>query len=131
MNKKFVYGSALLFIIILFFIVYYSKISLSTLRVTNIFPISIFNRDPATTTDNTVAITTPTAQGEKIPVEELSNYIEVIDSCNPYYVGECVNVRSGPDTSYPVVTKLRTGVVLKVGATVTENGEDWYKIIFT
>lgn len=59
-----------------------------------------------------------------------NNYIEVIDSCGPYYNGgPCVNMRSGPDEEYPVVLKLRTGIVLEVSATVTDKtGRSWYKI---
>jgi len=56
-------------------------------------------------------------------------YIEIVDSCGPYYQGTCVNMRSGPGTTYPVVLKLRTGVVLKVASTVTAaDGTKWYKI---
>lgn len=64
------------------------------------------------------------------PDTPLFNYIEVLDSCNYAFVGECVNVRSGPGTEYPVVTQLRTGVVLSVEDTVIEHGRTWYKIGF-
>ncbi|MEI6352368.1 MAG: L,D-transpeptidase family protein [Candidatus Nomurabacteria bacterium] len=62
--------------------------------------------------------------------KDLSRYVEVIDGCNPYFVGECVNMRNGPGTEYPVVVHLRTGVVLRVSGTVTQNGSTWYKIEF-
>ncbi len=39
-------------------------------------------------------------------------------------------MRSGPGVQYPVVARLRTGVVLLVGSTVTVDGGDWYKIKF-
>lgn len=55
----------------------------------------------------------------------------MIDGCNPYFVGKCVNMRSGPGVKYPVVVRLRTGVVLRVSGTVTQNGSTWYKITFT
>lgn len=55
-------------------------------------------------------------------------YIEVIDSCGPYYQGECVNMRSGPGVEYPAVLRLRTGIVLEVEDTVVANGQTWYKI---
>lgn len=61
---------------------------------------------------------------------QLFQYIEIIDSCGPYYVGECVNMRSGAGTEFPVVERLRIGVVLKVKDTVTVNGRKWYKIQF-
>lgn len=61
----------------------------------------------------------------------LYKYIEVTESCGPYYGGDaCVNMRSGPGTEYPVVEQLRTGMVLKVADDVTEkNGKQWYKIV--
>ncbi len=56
-------------------------------------------------------------------------YIEVVASCGPYYQGTCVNMRSGPGVAYPVVTNLRTGIVLKVEKTVVdEAGRGWYKL---
>ncbi|MSR70695.1 hypothetical protein EXS62_01510 [Candidatus Kaiserbacteria bacterium] len=59
------------------------------------------------------------------------HYIEITGGCGPYYdTGTCVNVRSGPGTEYPVVARLRTGVVLKVEDTTVQGGLQWYKIIF-
>ena len=58
-------------------------------------------------------------------------YIEIMGGCDWSYAGPCVNMRSGPGTEFPVVSKLRTGIVLKVEATTTTaDGHDWYKIIF-
>ncbi len=61
---------------------------------------------------------------------EAVTYVEVADSCNWAYAGECVNIRSGPGTEFPAVTKLRKGVVLRVEKTVRNNFRDWYKITF-
>ena len=60
----------------------------------------------------------------------LFRYIEVVDSCGPYFEGTCVNVRSGPGEEYTVVMQLRTGVVLKVRETLEHDGRTWYKITF-
>ena len=60
----------------------------------------------------------------------LYKYIEVVDACGPNFDGACVNMRSGPGEDYPVFTKLRNGVVLRVADEVTENGREWYKIQF-
>jgi lipoprotein-anchoring transpeptidase ErfK/SrfK len=57
-------------------------------------------------------------------------YIEVIDSCGPYYEGACVNMRTGPGVEYPSVLKLRNGMVLKVVDAVTVGDKLWYKIGF-
>jgi len=66
-----------------------------------------------------------------VPITEvLFEYIEVIDGCGPHFEGECLNVRSGPGTEYPAVTKLRNGMVLKVDGKVELDGQTWYKIVF-
>jgi lipoprotein-anchoring transpeptidase ErfK/SrfK len=57
-------------------------------------------------------------------------YIQIADSCGPYFDGACVNMRSGPGTEYPVVGKLRNGIVLKVATTTVVNGQIWYQIGF-
>ncbi|MDO8514017.1 MAG: L,D-transpeptidase family protein [bacterium] len=74
--------------------------------------------------------TAPIEQTEPIVAPPLFQYIEVMDSCGPYFEGTCVHVRSGPGEKYPVVTRLRTGVVLKVGETLERDGRTWYKIAF-
>lgn len=58
----------------------------------------------------------------------LFHYIEVRESCGPYYEGECVRMRSGPGTHYPTIARLRTGVVLKVALAVRVEDVLWYKI---
>lgn len=65
--------------------------------------------------------------------EPPSEYIEVTDGCGPYHEGTCVNVRSGPGSSYPVVMGLRTGIVLPVASStvVDADGREWNKISFT
>ena len=66
-----------------------------------------------------------------LPVEKvLFEYIEVTDGCGPHFEGECLRVRSGPGTDYPVVSRLRNGMVLKVGGKVENEGVEWYKIVF-
>ncbi len=59
------------------------------------------------------------------------SYIEIMSGCGPYFsTGECINVRSGPGTEYPVQTRLRTGVVLHVDSVLVEgDGRFWYKVI--
>lgn len=75
----------------------------------------------------------PTSTATIIPIATgptLFHYIEVVDGCGPQWQGTCVNLRTGPGTEYPVHTKLRTGVVLKVADTVIVDGHTWYKIGF-
>jgi lipoprotein-anchoring transpeptidase ErfK/SrfK len=57
--------------------------------------------------------------------------LEVTDGCGPYFDGgSCVNMRSGPGTQYPVVLKLRSGIVLKVVTSTVQDGQTWYQIGF-
>jgi lipoprotein-anchoring transpeptidase ErfK/SrfK len=80
----------------------------------------------ATTTVSRVPNVTLTAE----PGAPLSAYIEIVDSCGPYYGGTCVNLRAGPGTEYPVVSPLRDGMVFKVASTTITNGRTWYEIGF-
>jgi lipoprotein-anchoring transpeptidase ErfK/SrfK len=65
------------------------------------------------------------------PIRTFLDYLEVDDSCGPYYDGACVNVRSGPGTHFPSVTKLRSGMVLRVvGSEYDDEGREWYRIAF-
>lgn len=66
-----------------------------------------------------------------IPVEEvLFEYIEITGGCGPNFEGQCLNVRSGPGKKYPVVARLRNGIVLKVDGKVEREERTWYKIVF-
>ena len=67
---------------------------------------------------------------KEIKEKELFEYLEVIDSCNQYFVGECINVRNGPGVNYDVITRLHNGVVLKAKEKVKFNEEEWYQISF-
>lgn len=62
------------------------------------------------------------------PAARFYNYVEVTESCGPYFDGECVNMRSGPGEEYPSVLRLRKGMVLKVAGVVHGENRDWYKI---
>jgi len=66
-----------------------------------------------------------------LPVEDvLFEYVEVADSCNPSFEGDCLNVRSGPGEEYDVVTRLRNGVVLRIDGKVQRVDRAWYRVIF-
>lgn len=76
---------------------------------------------PESDTDETVIL----------PVEKtLFEYIEVTDGCGPHFEGDCLLVRAGPGAEYPIVSRLRNGMVLKVGGKVERENETWYKIVF-
>jgi len=90
-----------------------------------------------------VVIIAPKADEEEmiLPVKKvLFEYVEVTDGCGPHFEEDCLNVRSGPGTEYPVVMRLRNGIVLKVGGKVERalpapdgeqtGGHVWYKIVF-
>jgi len=80
-----------------------------------------------------VVIPSATSTDEEIilPIHKtLFEYVEITDGCDINFVGECLNVRSGPGLDFPVVSQLRNGIVLKVGGEVEHDGLTWYKIIF-
>ena len=56
--------------------------------------------------------------------------MEIINSCDAHFEGDCLNVRSGPGTDYSVVSRLRNDIVLKVGGKVTRDDHTWFKIVF-
>jgi hypothetical protein len=90
---------------------------------------------PFLKSEEVVVVESQTEEGENmstiLPVTKvLFEYIEVTDGCGPHFEGECLNVRSGPGTEYPVVSRLRNGIVLKVGGKVERDGDVWYKIVF-
>jgi lipoprotein-anchoring transpeptidase ErfK/SrfK len=83
-----------------------------------------------TTLKQVTTASSTTYQADSTHSTSTPQYIEIMDGCSPYFVGTCVNMREGAGASYPVHTRLRTGVVLKVGGVVNVNGQDWYKIAF-
>lgn len=62
--------------------------------------------------------------------KELVSYIEITDSCGPYFAGECLNARAAPSTTSPKVGQLRKGMVLRTGGTVEAEGHTWHYVIF-
>ncbi len=82
-----------------------------------------------------VFIIPPELSVDEDPILEVEDllfeYVEITDSCGPHYEGECVLVRTGPGTEFDVATKLRNGIILKVGGKVTrEDKTEWYQIVF-
>jgi lipoprotein-anchoring transpeptidase ErfK/SrfK len=75
------------------------------------------NTEPSRTTHST---TTP----------EQATHIEITGGCDVNYQDGCLNVRSGPSTSSPVVTQLRNNIVLKVATTSRAEGRLWYQTEF-
>ncbi len=69
---------------------------------------------------------------DELPLESsgLSEYIVVTDGCDVDFVGDCINVRAGPGTGFPVLYQLRNGVVLKIEGSVIAEGGRWYRIVF-
>lgn len=113
MNKKTItYGSVLLAFIMT---IVYAYFKLSFLKLE--------------TYTATVGTSTPLAT--VVPNVPRYQYVEVVDGCDYAFVGDCVNMRTGPGTEFPVAVKLRTGVVLKVAEIVIKDGKSWYKILFS
>lgn len=99
-----------------------------TSNQTELTSIEVASSTVATTSDYVVVSQKET---EKVPRKELFTYVEVTDGCGAHFDGVCLNVRSGPGVSYPIVYQLRSGVVLRTdGVLVEGEGRTWYKIIF-
>ncbi len=79
-------------------------------------------------TDVAAVIFPEKTEGLVVLEPALFPYIEITESCGPYFEGECVNMRSGPGKEFPTVSQLRRGVVLKVAGVVTHEGNEWYKM---
>jgi len=81
---------------------------------------------------NTNPETTTTIEPELTSVlsKEDTTHIKITESCDAFHNGSCVNVRSGPGLEYPVVKKLRNGIVLAVEDKVLhrDTKSAWYKI---
>ncbi len=82
-----------------------------------------------------VVYVTETIDSEEVevvlPVEPvLFEYVEVMDGCGAHFEGECLLVRGGPGIDFPVASRLRNGMVLKVGGKVQRGTMTWYKIVF-
>jgi L,D-transpeptidase catalytic domain len=84
--------------------------------------------------DEEIVIIPPKSPTEKeiiLKVEKvLFEYVEVTESCGPHFEEDCLVVRGGPGFDFPVVSRLRNGIVLKVGGKVEHDGIQWYKIVF-
>lgn len=75
--------------------------------------------------------TASTTESAILPVEAvLFEYVEVTDGCGIHYGDDCLLVRTGPGTDFPIVARLRNNVVLKIGGKVERDDHTWYKIIF-
>jgi L,D-transpeptidase catalytic domain len=84
----------------------------------------------STTSDVVLGEETPPPSSSAEESFKSGKYIQIKDSCNFAYQGECVRVRSGAGLSEPVVGKLRTGMVLAYETAEEVDGIKWYKIIF-
>ena len=75
--------------------------------------------------------TSPAPAAATVADQNLHHYIEITNGCAWDYSDACVNMRSGPGTSYPVLLRLRTGIILEVEAATVQasDGSEWYKII--
>lgn len=118
-QTKIVITVTIILIIITFFIISLSK----STKVTNSISYQI-----ATATPISESTSTPT---QVTPLLAQSKYIEVINACDWTGVGTCVNMRSGAGTEYPIVNRLRNGVVLKTSGGIVVDGMTWYKILFS
>ncbi len=95
-------------------------------RVVTTTPVPTDTATSSTTTTPTEVTHTPEPS-----TTGTQRYIEVTSGCAEHFEGECLLVRSGPGVTFPVVSKLRNGLVLKISETITaDDGRRWHKIVF-
>jgi hypothetical protein len=78
-------------------------------------------------------VVTPVAEANQAVDERVGQYtyIEVVDSCEHDYTGECLRVRSGPGLEFTVVSRLRVGMVLQSEDKILDkDGNGWHKVVF-
>jgi lipoprotein-anchoring transpeptidase ErfK/SrfK len=91
-------------------------------------PATTTPKDATSTADTDDTEPSGTTHGTITPEE--ATHIKVTGSCDANYQGGCLNVRSGPSTSSPVVTQLRNNIVLKVATTTRTEERLWYQTEF-
>lgn len=57
-----------------------------------------------------------------------TTHIVVTQSCDVHFGGECLNVRSGPSSTFPKVKQLRNGIVLPVIDVIETATSTWFQI---
>ena len=115
-------------VVLLFSVVIF--ISLAILIINKSTKNTIINDSSISTSSKVFNSTTTTKISES--VKPLQHYIEIVNGCGPYYnLTPCINMRSGPGVEYPVVSRLRNGIVLKVEDTnIVDGAYAWHKVIF-
>ncbi|MEA4910618.1 hypothetical protein SDC9_07897 [bioreactor metagenome] len=89
------------------------------------------NLSSTETTSTTTEETASTTKDTVSIITKSGKYVEVIDSCDAHFGGTCVRARACPSVNCPVVTSLRTGMVLKSTGEITEaDGVEWSHIVF-
>lgn len=91
-------------------------------------PLAHFDASPNPLPLNSYSLTTPPGYPPTGRAPSPLLYIEVAESCGPAYEGECVVARTGPGLTYPVVARLRTGIVLATSRLVQGADHSWYEI---
>lgn len=93
-----------------------------------VLPYSQSSANPSLTMEGQANSSSPLASTTP-PVKQFY-YVQIQNACDHTGVGECVNMRAGAGSQFPVVARLRNGVVLKVAGNVEAEGLTWHKVVF-
>ena len=138
-QNKFVWVLILVFLFLIFNIVFLiisdlpTRVTYTSVATQNISDASVIDSISSSTQSAVIeAEVFSPVEITPISTQPLSKFIEVTEGCAENHQGECLLVRSGPGREFPVVYKLRNGVVLKTSESVLDeqSGITWYKIIF-
>jgi lipoprotein-anchoring transpeptidase ErfK/SrfK len=137
MDKKTLYHSALIVIAVGIYYITSPSYQTAPAAVAVVPPtVSAEMNDEPISTPNPEPATLPSTLPSSLPAPEIIappemfKFIEIINSCDYSYKGDCVNVRSEPSATSTAITKVRTGIVLKVDDKVEAGGREWYKVVF-
>lgn len=75
--------------------------------------------------------TSTNESNQTVPVEKTGvKYIEVVQSCNHAWQGDCIVARANPSVDAATTSRLRTGMVLRVDGEVENDDGIWYRVLF-
>ncbi len=77
-----------------------------------------------------IVMTRDTALAAQAAPQGKYEYMEITNSCSPYFKGHCIPVYSGPGVEYAKLSELRNGMILKVKSKEGSDGQMWYRIYF-
>lgn len=95
----------------------------------------VYGDSSSTLTAHTAEVTVTTTTASFSPITQVIpqgkyEYIQITESCDPYFAGRCIAAYEGPGVEYAKVTELRNDMILKVKSKEGSDGQIWYRVYF-